>query len=136
MTGIATLRTIVLDCPEPRELADFYTRLLGGRIVYNDDDWTTVEADGGVHVSFQRVPDHRPPTWPEGSRPQQIHLDVTVEDLDAAEQAVLDWARSSTSTSRAGTAAASASSSTPRAILSACASTDRRHAPPVGAPGR
>lgn len=90
MTGIATLRTIVLDCPEPRELADFYTRLLGGRIVYNDDDWTTVEADGGVHVSFQRVPDHRPPTWPEGSRPQQIHLDVTVEDLDAAEQAVLE----------------------------------------------
>src|SRR5690606_31458060 len=42
MTGIATLRTIVLDCPEPRELADFYTRLLGGRIVYSDDDWTTV----------------------------------------------------------------------------------------------
>lgn len=90
MTGIATLQTIVLDCPEPRELADFYARLLGGRVVYTDEDWTTVEADGGVRVSFQRVSDHQPPTWPEGPRPQQIHLDVTVDDMDAAEKAVLE----------------------------------------------
>ena len=32
---------------------------------------------------------NRPPTWPEGERPQYRHFDVRVDDLDAAEQAAL-----------------------------------------------
>jgi hypothetical protein len=34
---------------------------------------------------FQQVDDHRPPAWPDPTRPQQAHLDVLVDDLDAAE---------------------------------------------------
>ncbi|MEU8317998.1 VOC family protein [Nonomuraea sp. NPDC048881] len=91
MAGIAEFRTTVLDCPEPRALAEFYSRLLGWPVTYEDDSWVVVE-DGGSpkRLAFQRVPGHRPPTWPEGDRPQQLHIDVTVTDMDKAERQVLE----------------------------------------------
>lgn len=89
MTGIATFYATVLDCPRPRELAEFYAQLIGGEIVDDRDDWVTIRDGNGVRLAFQRAPDHRPPTWPEGERPQQFHIDVVVGDLDAAEKAVL-----------------------------------------------
>lgn len=90
MEGIAQFRTTVLDCPEPRALAEFYSRLLGWPVTYEDEEWVVVE-DGGSpkRLAFQRVAGHRPPTWPEGARPQQLHIDVTVADLDKAEEQVL-----------------------------------------------
>ncbi|MFF1301106.1 VOC family protein [Streptomyces sp. NPDC058296] len=30
-----------------------------------------------------------PPAWPDPQRPQQLHLDIRVDDADAAERAVL-----------------------------------------------
>jgi len=30
-----------------------------------------------------------PPRWPDPEHPQQLHLDIRVDDVDAAEQAVL-----------------------------------------------
>jgi hypothetical protein len=36
------------------------------------------------------VRDHTPPTWPERDRPQQAHIDVLVDDLDAADARVVD----------------------------------------------
>jgi len=32
MIPIARMRSVVLDCPEPLELAEFYRRLLGGEV--------------------------------------------------------------------------------------------------------
>ena len=40
-------------------------------------------------LSFQAVADHRPPDWPDGDPPQQLHIDVTVDDVDAADARVL-----------------------------------------------
>ena len=40
-------------------------------------------------MAFQLAPDHVPPSWPDPAVPQQMHLDVMVDDLDAAEAAVL-----------------------------------------------
>jgi Glyoxalase-like domain len=40
-------------------------------------------------IAFQRAPDHQPPQWPNPHRPQQLHLDVMVDDVDAAEARVL-----------------------------------------------
>ena len=40
--------------------------------------------------SFQPVEDYRAPEWPSQSVPQQMHLDVQVDDLDKAEAAVLE----------------------------------------------
>ncbi|MET7330511.1 VOC family protein [Nonomuraea sp. NPDC005650] len=91
MSGIAEFRTVVLDCPDPRGLAEFYSRLLGWPVTYADDEWVVV-SDGGApkRVAFQLAPDFRPPTWPDPERPQQLHLDFTVADLDKAEKQVLE----------------------------------------------
>jgi Glyoxalase-like domain len=32
-----------------------------------------------------RVADYQPPTWPDPAVPKQMHLDLAVDDLDAAE---------------------------------------------------
>ena len=53
-------------------------------------DWVDIRADYGQCISFQKVDDYTPPTWPSQEAPQQMHLDVVVDDLDAAEAAVLD----------------------------------------------
>ena len=38
---VARMRAVVPDCPDPRALADFYRRLVGGELTYADDDWST-----------------------------------------------------------------------------------------------
>ncbi|MEU8513126.1 VOC family protein [Kitasatospora sp. NPDC048722] len=92
---IGKLQCLVLDRPEPAALARFYTGLLGGEVDRPDprwalgDDWSTLHLDGGAVLCFQRAADHRPPRRPDPEHPQQAHLDVDVEDLDAAERAVL-----------------------------------------------
>ena len=45
--------------------------------------------DGAQPVLFQQVADYSPPRWPDPAHPQQLHLDVMVDDLDAAEAAAL-----------------------------------------------
>jgi predicted enzyme related to lactoylglutathione lyase len=92
---IADLQCVVLDCPEPAELAAFYQSLLGGTVNQPDprwalsDAWATLHTASGVVLAFQRAADYRPPMWPDPARPQQFHLDLTVADLDRAEQQVL-----------------------------------------------
>lgn len=89
MPGIATLDTVVLDCPDPRALAEFYGALLGWPITDAAEEWVTISDGAGRSLSFQRVADHRPPRWPDPAHPQQAHLDFTVPDIDAAEPEVL-----------------------------------------------
>ena len=70
---------------EQSEPARFYSALLGRPITYADPDWVVVaEDDRHSGLAFQRAPDHRAPTWPDPEIPQQIHLDVMVEDVAAA----------------------------------------------------
>jgi hypothetical protein len=83
------MRAVVLDCPDPRVLAEFYRGLVGGEITFDDGDWVSLRDGGEVRLSFQRVDDHQPPGWPDGDPPQQFHIDVTVDDVDAAEAEVL-----------------------------------------------
>lgn len=89
MPGIARMRTVVIDCPDPAALADFYRQLVGGEITAAADDWVVLVADPGWRIAFQLAEDFAPPTWPTGERPQQFHLDVTVDDIEEAEPAVL-----------------------------------------------
>ncbi|MEU4225947.1 VOC family protein [Nonomuraea sp. NPDC026600] len=92
MNGIAEFRTTVLDCAEPMELARFYSRLLGWPILEGSDEEWAVVSNGGApaRLAFQQVADYRPPVWPSADRPQQAHIDVTVDDMDKAEAAVLE----------------------------------------------
>jgi len=87
---IGRLHHLILDCPRPRELAAFYSALLGRPITYDDGDFTVVSADEHTSgLAFQRAPGHRRPTWPDPAVPQQLHFDVMVDDLAAAHRAVL-----------------------------------------------
>jgi catechol 2,3-dioxygenase-like lactoylglutathione lyase family enzyme len=89
--AIGRLHHVILDCPDPATLATFYSRLLGTPISYADDDFAVVaENDHTSGLAFQRAVDHRPPTWPDSGVPQQIHLDVMVDDQAAARAAVLE----------------------------------------------
>ena len=54
-----------------------------------EDDWHMVVVDGAPKIGVQLVPDHVPPQWPEGAPPQQIHLDLWVDDIDAAHERVM-----------------------------------------------
>ncbi|MFF3645763.1 VOC family protein [Streptomyces sp. NPDC002564] len=90
---VARLRNVVLDCPDPRALAEFYAAIIGGTIE-DDGDWVDLVAPGRVKVSFQRVTDLRPPRWPHSDGDaQQLHLDLdagrTDAEIDAAQEKVL-----------------------------------------------
>lgn len=87
---IGRIHHIVLDCPDPSALADFYSRLLGDPITYVSDDWVVVSTSAQASgLAFQLAPDHQPSTWPNPAIPQQFHLDVMVEDVSAATSRVL-----------------------------------------------
>jgi hypothetical protein len=85
----------VLDCTNPRLLAEFYRRLLGLQYRPGDEpsgevpdaDWLVlVGSDGRRRLAFQQVDELPETTWPEPGVPQQMHLDTTVRtraELDA-----------------------------------------------------
>lgn len=88
---IASSPGLVIDCPDPAVLAHFYAELLGWSVEVDDDgSWAEARSDDGQVLSFQQVEGYRPPDWPGQAVPQQMHLDVMVEDLDAAEAATLE----------------------------------------------
>jgi catechol 2,3-dioxygenase-like lactoylglutathione lyase family enzyme len=100
------LRQVVLDCEDARALAEFYRQLLGFQYRPGDEppaggtpdtrgqDWLTLtDADGTPRLAFQQVANLPEPTWPEGPRPQMLHLDTTVptiEELYVQHQRALD----------------------------------------------
>ncbi|MFE6511575.1 VOC family protein [Nocardioides sp. NPDC057767] len=79
----------VIDCPEPAALATFYAKLFDWETKVDDDgSWAEAWGDGGA-LNFQAVEDYHAPKWPSQDAPQQSHLDVFVDDLDAAEAATV-----------------------------------------------
>lgn len=91
LTGmIGWLEKTVLDCPDPRALAEFYAEVLGMRINEDSLDWVVIGREPGRReLAFQRASPWVPPRWPDPERPQQLHLDIRVHDVEAAERAVL-----------------------------------------------
>jgi len=87
--AIARYPSIVIDCPDPGALATFYGAMLDWKVTISPD-WAQVRAEYGQCIDFQQVEGYTPPVWPAQDVPQQMHLDVTVDDLDVAEKAVLD----------------------------------------------
>ncbi|MFD7028148.1 VOC family protein [Streptomyces sp. NPDC059917] len=89
--AIATLGTVVVDCPDPLALATFYAGLLGGTPSPDEDgSWVDLTGHPGTALAFQLAPGHVAPKWPSDGGAQQFHLDLTVEDLDAAQARILE----------------------------------------------
>ena len=88
---IGRLHHLIIDCPDPRGLAQFYSGLLGQPVTFAEDDFVVVSRDRQTSgLAFQLAPDLVRPTWPDPAVPQQMHLDVMVDDLDTGEAAVLE----------------------------------------------
>jgi predicted enzyme related to lactoylglutathione lyase len=87
--AIARYPSVVIDCPDPAALAAFYGTLLDWPVQV-EENWAHIRAEYGDSIGFQKVEGFTPPVWPSSIAPQQMHLDVTVEDLDIAEAAVLE----------------------------------------------
>ncbi|MEU0177055.1 VOC family protein [Streptomyces massasporeus] len=87
---IGRLFSLVIDCPDPSELASFYEVLLSLPRVVDTTDYVVLQNTTGTEtVTFQRVDDFRAPWWHDPDRPAQMHVDVMVDDLDLAEPKVL-----------------------------------------------
>jgi hypothetical protein len=87
--AVARFPSIVIDCPDPGALATFYGAMLDWKVDVTSDG-AEVRAEYGQCITFQQVQDYTRPEWPTQDVPQQMHLDVIVDDLDAGEAAVLD----------------------------------------------
>jgi catechol 2,3-dioxygenase-like lactoylglutathione lyase family enzyme len=75
---------IVFDAADLAGESTFWAGLLGGTVVVHDDCHSVV-VDGEWRLGVQLAPNHVPPDWPDGT-PQQIHLDLWVDDLEAAHE--------------------------------------------------
>jgi len=82
----------VLDCSDAIALAEFWATLLGWSVVDSASHpelgtWALVRSpDGRQKIELQGLADYRSPVWPntDGEQQMMMHLDVAVEDVDAA----------------------------------------------------
>ena len=82
------LYAITLDAPDASALAHFYAQLLELEVGYDGPEGALV-AGGPTSLMVQQISGYNPPQWPDPARPQQAHLDITVDDLDSGEERAL-----------------------------------------------
>ena len=93
--AIAKYSLTALDCPDPVELANFYSQITGFEVVVahrskdGQPQWVELVDVDQTRIAFQKIDNYLKPTWPVGPVPQQAHLDFDVSDLDVAEQLIL-----------------------------------------------
>ncbi len=87
---IATLRAVSLDCDDPTALMEFYRRIMGGEVVFAGEHFAALKGEGLVWLTAQRVGDHRPPGWPDGEVPKQVHLEFAVTELEQSVAAAVE----------------------------------------------
>jgi catechol-2,3-dioxygenase len=84
MTVTGRLELVAFDVAEIERVASFYAELAGWRITRKESDWITMETPDGRGIAFQLAADHVAPRWPGQEYPQQFHLDLQVEEYEAA----------------------------------------------------
>jgi catechol 2,3-dioxygenase-like lactoylglutathione lyase family enzyme len=96
--------SVTIGAPDPRALADFYSRLLEWRITASDpprpgqppeDGWAQVRPPDdapGPTLNFEYEANYVAPTWPSvrGEPQIQEHLDIAVDDLEASVRWAID----------------------------------------------
>jgi catechol 2,3-dioxygenase-like lactoylglutathione lyase family enzyme len=79
---------IVFDAADLHAESAFWAAILGGH-VFEEDAWhSVIDAVGEWRIGVQLAPQHVPPDWPHGA-PQQLHLDLHVDDSRAAHEEVM-----------------------------------------------
>ncbi|THV41848.1 VOC family protein [Glycomyces buryatensis] len=80
-------QVVVFDAVDLGAESLFWAGVLDGTVDI-EDDWHMVLVNGRPRIGVQLAPDHRPPEWPDGT-PQQVHLDLWVDDFDSAHEKVM-----------------------------------------------
>ena len=83
------LFAVTIDTDDSASLARFYADLLGMEVTYEGPEGALVTGYGR-NVMFQQISEYTAPQWPDPAHPQQGHLDIVVEDLDAGEARALE----------------------------------------------
>jgi predicted enzyme related to lactoylglutathione lyase len=78
-----------IDAPDSAGLARFYASLLGMEVTYEGAEGALITGDG-KNIMFQQISGYNPPRWPDPAHPQQAHLDIAVDDLDAGEARAIE----------------------------------------------
>lgn len=94
--SLPALRAVVLDATDARGVAEFYRVLLGYQYRPGDDrppagqpdprgeDWLVLrDGTGAARLAVQHVAELPAATWPDPQVPQQLHLDLTVGNVEA-----------------------------------------------------
>lgn len=81
-------QVVVFDAADLHTESRFWAGVLDGT-VEAEEDWHTVLVEGAPRIGVQLAPDHIRPQWPEG-QPQQVHLDLVVEEIEPAHERVMD----------------------------------------------
>jgi hypothetical protein len=89
------LRTVVFDATDARVVAEFWRQLLGFVYRSGDEpppagepdpqgaDWLVLrDRNGNARMAVQQVAELARTTWPADDVPQQLHVDLTVGDMD------------------------------------------------------
>ena len=90
--------SVTIGAPDPRDLAAFYARLLGGPVTASEpaspgmppeDGWAQIRSpagQGGPTLNFEYEAKFTRPVWPavESGQNATQHLDFAVGDLDEA----------------------------------------------------
>lgn len=79
----ATLAMTTIDCADPKAEGEFWAAALGWELVAAEESYALV-ADGERRLGFGKVEGWRAPGWPNTSGTKQFHLDLAVEDPEAA----------------------------------------------------
>jgi len=81
--------TVVFDAADIDVVSAFWAGVMGGEVWKDDEEgWHAVLVDGKQVIGVQHAPNHVQPEWPDGAQ-QQVHLDIYVEDLQAAHDEVM-----------------------------------------------
>lgn len=89
-TAIGRWPIMVIDCPDARSLAEFYSAITGWPLAEQmGPDWVQLDSGHTSTIGFQQVNGYRGPQWPGQEVPQQAHLDFVVDDLSDAERRVV-----------------------------------------------
>lgn len=85
----ATLKMLTLDSSDVRRDCAFWSGVLGWDVAHEQDEYAMLTGPGGIALGLGLVEDHVAPGWPNEHGSKQFHLDLAVDDLDAAAQEVV-----------------------------------------------
>jgi hypothetical protein len=81
-------QVVVFDAADVEAESMFWAGIFDGSVFGDESFRCVLEASGEWYVGVQLSPNHVPPDWPDGV-PQQVHLDLHVEDPRAAHEAAV-----------------------------------------------